>query len=155
MVASLKNPRFTEVRETYAGATCIVLIAPDPNAGLRHRYSVLRVEHGAGTLTCIGRELDLSTARRVARQAAEEPGCPGVMLKDSPYTTLSGYRHDPIGRRVKEARIAQRIKDIGPHCQATRDDGDCDWSGCPQLRDGEPRKNGRHCPLDRSPDEEG
>lgn len=28
------------------------------------------------------------------------------------------------------------------------DDGDCDYSGCPQLRDGEPRKSGRHCPYD-------
>jgi hypothetical protein len=27
-------------------------------------------------------------------------------------------------------------------------DGDCDWKNCPQLRDGEPRKSGRHCPLD-------
>jgi len=28
-------------------------------------------------------------------------------------------------------------------------DGDCTWSDCPQLRDGEPRKSGRHCPLDK------
>jgi hypothetical protein len=27
-------------------------------------------------------------------------------------------------------------------------DGDCDWPGCPQLRDGEPTRSGRHCPLD-------
>lgn len=32
-------------------------------------------------------------------------------------------------------------------CQSD-DDGDCDWSGCPQNRDGEPKKSGRHCPLD-------
>jgi hypothetical protein len=30
-------------------------------------------------------------------------------------------------------------------------DGDCSWSGCPQLRDGEPRATGRHCPLDFQP----
>lgn len=34
-------------------------------------------------------------------------------------------------------------------CHADRD-GDCDWEGCPQLRDGEPKKSGRHCPLDRA-----
>jgi CYTH domain-containing protein len=28
-------------------------------------------------------------------------------------------------------------------------DGDCTWKDCPQLRDGEPAKSGRHCPLDR------
>lgn len=33
-------------------------------------------------------------------------------------------------------------------CQAD-DDGDCVWRDCPQLRDGEPKKSGRHCPRDR------
>jgi len=32
-------------------------------------------------------------------------------------------------------------------CHADRD-GDCSWRECPQLRDGEPKKTGRHCPLD-------
>lgn len=32
-------------------------------------------------------------------------------------------------------------------CQAD-DDDDCQWEGCPQLRDNEPYKSGRHCPLD-------
>lgn len=27
-------------------------------------------------------------------------------------------------------------------------DGDCSWVSCPQVRDGEPRRSGRHCPLD-------
>ncbi len=29
-------------------------------------------------------------------------------------------------------------------------DGECFWKDCPQLRDGEPEKSGRHCPLDDS-----
>ncbi len=37
-------------------------------------------------------------------------------------------------------------------CQAD-DDGDCCWKDCPQLRDGEPYKTHRHCPLDKEPDE--
>jgi hypothetical protein len=32
-------------------------------------------------------------------------------------------------------------------CRAARD-GECVWSECPQLRDGEPVKSGRHCPYD-------
>lgn len=32
-------------------------------------------------------------------------------------------------------------------CQSD-DDGDCEWSECPQLKDGEPKASGRHCPLD-------
>lgn len=38
-------------------------------------------------------------------------------------------------------------------CQSD-DDGACDWEGCPQNRDGEPHKSGRHCPLDTYDDED-
>lgn len=33
------------------------------------------------------------------------------------------------------------------HCQAAQD-GECMWKKCPQLKDGEPKATGRHCPLD-------
>lgn len=36
------------------------------------------------------------------------------------------------------------------HCHA-QSDGDCDWEGCPQLRDGEPERSGRSCPLSPNP----
>ncbi len=36
-----------------------------------------------------------------------------------------------------------------PHCHADRD-GDCAWPECPQVRDGEPRATGRHCPYDKA-----
>lgn len=32
-------------------------------------------------------------------------------------------------------------------CHSGRD-GECSWERCPQLRDGEPVRSGRHCPLD-------
>lgn len=38
-------------------------------------------------------------------------------------------------------------------CQSGKD-GECYWDGCPQLRDKEPHKTGRHCPLDTLPLEE-
>lgn len=37
-------------------------------------------------------------------------------------------------------------------CQASRD-GDCSHAQCPQLRENEPHKSGRHCPLDNREDE--
>ncbi len=33
------------------------------------------------------------------------------------------------------------------HCHSDRD-GDCVHKDCPQLKDGEPKLTGRHCPLD-------
>lgn len=39
----------------------------------------------------------------------------------------------------------------GERCHGARD-GDCFDTRCPQLRDGEPAKSGRHCPLDATED---
>jgi hypothetical protein len=33
-------------------------------------------------------------------------------------------------------------------CHAATD-GECVWRHCPQIRAGEPKKSGRHCPIDR------
>lgn len=44
------------------------IIAPDPMAGRKHRYSVIRVDYQSGQATCIGRELDLKTARQIAKR---------------------------------------------------------------------------------------
>lgn len=41
---------------------------------------------------------------------------------------------------IREATTPQR-------CHAGSD-GDCVWELCPQNREGEPTKTGRHCPLD-------
>lgn len=38
-------------------------------------------------------------------------------------------------------------------CHADDDDY-CYWPDCPQKRDGEPQKTGRHCPLDTIGDDE-
>jgi len=42
------------------------------------------------------------------------------------------------------------VEEKKEHCRAAgrNSDGDCYWENCPQLRDGEPEKSGRHCPLD-------
>ena len=41
---------------------------------------------------------------------------------------------------------------LGKGCHAGWD-GECNWNECPQERDGEPEKSGRHCPLDRREEE--
>jgi len=46
----------------------------------------------------------------------------------------------------KLSKWRQKLADDG-HCMAGRD-GECEWDGCPQLRDNEPHKSGRHCPRD-------
>jgi hypothetical protein len=56
---------------------------------------------------------------------------------------------EAVGRSLNLAPAA-----VGQYCQAGRD-GDCNWQHCPQLRDGEPLKSRRHCPLDIHDEERG
>jgi hypothetical protein len=92
-------------------------------------------------------------------------------------TPLRNYDLNPtVKREPQEAREISRLQSIAPtgarnwgaaalqpqplkgkvtdllkDCQADRD-GDCYHAACPQLRDGEPNKSRRHCPLDQCGD---
>lgn len=53
--------------------------------------------------------------------------------------------------RVNNSPIAQRIRlDFAPnqHCHASRGDGECFWSECPQLRNGGIDYQSYCCPLE-------
>lgn len=45
-------------------------------------------------------------------------------------------------------RMFSPLSIMGCHADS---DGDCFWPACPQKRDGEPAKSGRHCPLQGEP----
>jgi hypothetical protein len=68
---------------------------------------------------------------------------------------------------MTEAQRLQRLHDAfnpqelallratGDDCCHAQRDGDCIWGQCPQIRDGEPERSGRHCPLDwRDPNDD-
>lgn len=46
-----------------------------------------------------------------------------------------------------DASEKRYVADYGGLCLSGRD-GECNWSGCPQNRDGEPMKTGRSCPRE-------
>lgn len=48
---------------------------------------------------------------------------------------------------VAESDAMRRYYGLDTDCHAGSD-GECFWTDCPQLRDGEPVASGRHCPLD-------
>lgn len=48
---------------------------------------------------------------------------------------------------IVQARPVRERYEDRERCHAQKD-GDCDDARCPQLRDGEPAKTGRHCPID-------
>lgn len=85
---------------------------------------------------------------RVAAAIRVEAAAVGV------YLETEGDRVYGAGLR-KAARIAETAPEEPGRCKAHRD-GECHWTGCPQVRDGEPRATGRHCPLDNrtAPEEE-
>jgi DNA repair exonuclease SbcCD ATPase subunit len=45
-----------------------------------------------------------------------------------------------------EAALSEATQEA--YCHASRGDGECNWKLCPQVREGEPKKTGRRCPLD-------
>ncbi len=82
-MSALPIPTFYSVKETHShnpdsGWTStgsphrhIVIIAPDPMAGRRHMYSVIRIFYKDGRAECIGRELPLKLARKIATKPYE------------------------------------------------------------------------------------
>lgn len=74
---------------------------------------------------------------------------------DTIPTTERGVEIAEEGERFRECNegrartIANRERyEDRERCKAARSDGECWWPECPQLRDGEPEKTGRHCPID-------
>lgn len=48
-------------------------------------------------------------------------------------------------RSLADRKLKKKPK--SQSCQASKD-GECFWDKCPQIKDGEPTKSGRHCPND-------
>lgn len=63
---------------------------------------------------------------------------------------------EQMRREIEEAgrKVNLPQSQIGQYCHSQRD-GDCIWIHCPQNRDGEPVRSGRHCPLDIHEEERG
>lgn len=63
---------------------------------------------------------------------------------------------DRMREEIREAgrKCGLPVAAWGTYCQSQRD-GDCNWIDCPQLRDDEPRRSGRHCPIDIHDEERG
>jgi hypothetical protein len=56
---------------------------------------------------------------------------------------------DVLQRKINKWMVETNaiLEDMkNPVCHAGSD-GDCTWEDCPQIRDGEPKKTGRSCPL--------
>jgi hypothetical protein len=102
-----------------------------------------------------------SVLRHLAAMASLRPEADIVVLLADIKDTMrelypaSPREDDPVLMTVPQTRIQRWLdvlREITPRCQSGQD-GECSWNRCPQERDGEPTKTGRHCPLDR-PEEE-
>lgn len=59
-----------------------------------------------------------------------------------------------IGKLATEHILGNMVQHDHPERCHGASDGECSWVRCPQLRDNEPAKTGRHCPLDNREAEE-
>jgi hypothetical protein len=77
-------------------------------------------------------------------------GTKAIVRLPRPFTLEDGvHLMDFLSNYIEEATTPVRAKksEALTRCAAGRD-GECVHDQCPQLRDGEPVKSGRHCPLD-------
>ena len=98
---------------------------------------------------------ELATLRALPRTADE-----GKLLPlDAQLLGMVGrFLPDDVAARLRaematDAAAAEAARTVEvfesaepPTCHADRDGG-CSWSECPQVRDGEPYRSGRHCPI--------
>jgi hypothetical protein len=111
-------------------------------------------------LTCIAREFAKAGRSFTAQLWGEEfHGTPiEVRVGERVATDAAAVSEENtrlrsrLSRILDEARAGLDEATAAPvasplYCHAGMD-GDCSWAECPQHRDGEPEKTGRHCPLD-------
>lgn len=78
--------------------------------------------------------LAIVEARLAEKGIGPSPHCPRCGKQNGPLVGVAGC-------------CASCWDDLELGCRAAKD-GECRWKHCPQLRDGEPEKSRRHCPLD-------
>ena len=90
-------------------------------------------------------------AKKLTHYEAVVEAAREVIESDTPigWAADAGQKIDAL-RDALTALEAQDERSDKCHAQK---DGDCEWEECPQLRDGEPVKSGRDCPLDCGDDD--
>ncbi|MBP2301523.1 hypothetical protein [Azospirillum picis] len=95
-------------------------------------------------------DLAQDALNRLRRADARGTGChlTAEMVQALSVTNIGEIWNQPDPRDETEDQ-AMAIHAAAPldHCVAGKD-GECNHPDCPQLRDGEPAKSRRHCPLD-------
>jgi hypothetical protein len=76
------------------------------------------------------------------------------MTAPDPARASSAARASECARaRCRRAGACMDPDNCRVSCRGGKD-GECIWEKCPQLRDGEPDRSGRHCPMDKHEDQE-
>ena len=84
---------------------------------------------------------------------------PGLLRHITPFNK---YQLERLSRKKLMAKPIKSneslsysdCKQLGLETCHSQKDGNCNCESCPQLRDGEPERTGRHCPLDWNREED-
>lgn len=104
-----------------------------------------------------------AVGRAVQHDAYSVPGRDGERIEVRRVREEPAYKppsREEMAARAERRRLllaqfdAENPDLVGKRCRCSSDGEVCNWDRCPQIRDGEPDKSGRHCPLDRYDDEE-
>lgn len=96
--------------------------------------------------------MDRATDEWLKHIAAIAPRCHFRPMMLEGWGDESWWECSVCGHTKDADRAAKAASQDTTHAPLTRcaagRDGECGHAQCPQLRDGEPRASGRHCPLD-------
>lgn len=93
-----------------------------------------------------------STDHRIENVQILCPNCHALKTRHARRNGgMADTRH--LECRAKSVRVQIPLPLPNNLCHANRD-GECNWIDCPQIRDKEPETTGRHCPIDKWPDED-
>jgi hypothetical protein len=101
------------------------------------------VEQTARTYTTKAGE---AVAGIALRQCGNEADWRHILACNPKFADMLPSDYFPVGTVLTLPPAPQPAKPL-TRCAASRD-GECAHAQCPQLRDGEPAKTGRHCPID-------
>ena len=125
-----------------------VVMGVEKGQGIPKGGKVVRM----GPIRCLKNEVVYIDESHFSKQNVINEGFPDLSREEFIKDILirgCGFDYSEEGNRI----TFEYVEDTNDNCHAGKD-GDCTWKNCPQIKDGEPQKSGRHCPLDKGEGDE-
>lgn len=87
-------------------------------------------------------------------ELVQEPAVMPCLVEDGEVIVCNDFTVETHAQLKERLLTSGKPYNRGAGTCRSGQDGECNWSECPQARDGEPAKTGRHCPLWEDPEDD-